>query len=181
MTTLLDKDFDRPKWQRHKWCTKSVLIFLNFVCCSLKWINWNAKVMYKVAHVHKPLNAEFVTKGKKRQWAFFLLLMLLNELIIASHRDWICAIADGHHDPIETLSIFFFYIKHLYRNNLSKLKSSIWHKQSEGIKWRVPHTDLSLTAESMIYVAYAYLYICNVKVIRAQRLGFFSGLYLSTF
>lgn len=44
------------KLQRHKWCTENVLIFLNFVCSSLRWIKWNVNVMYKIVPIHKPLN-----------------------------------------------------------------------------------------------------------------------------
>lgn len=155
---------------------KNVLVFLNFVCCSLKWIDRNANIMYKIAHMRKPLSAEYflsLSQKKKKAVSIFSSPPAFQYVNYSSHRDWMCAIADVHRDLIETLSIFLFYIKLLYRNNLSKLKSPIWHKQSEGIKWRVPYTDLSLTAESLIYVAYAYLYTCNVKIFRAQRLGFF--------
>lgn len=54
----------------------------------LKWKCW-----YRIVHMQKPLNTEYCLslsqwgKKKKKKTKFFLFLMLLDELIIASHRD----------------------------------------------------------------------------------------------
>lgn len=76
--------------------------------------------------------------------------MLLNELLIASHWDWICANADGHYDLTGILNILFFLQKGFIVKQFIQIEVTYLTQAVRRIKPRVPYPDLYLRGKGMI-------------------------------